>query len=467
MRRLGAVAGDTEEAGRPVAIFTVVSIALLMYAMDQTIVATALHTLQRDLHASITCLGWTINAYAFGQLLVLPLMGRLSLRYGPRRIFLISVAVFAAASLGCALADTVYLLIVMRVLEAVGGAGFTPAATGIVVAHFGAARDRAVGLFGSVFPIGAMIGPILGGLFVTYWSWRGIFLINVPLGALLVALALWLIPPDRTIAPGLRGGLDLAGIAYLGIGVLGILGGVTLAGGQVAHHRAAWPVMVGSVTVGLFGLAAFVRHGRRTPDPIVPARLIVGRGFGVLNTINFLLGGISLGLGALIPLYATQRYNMGALASGTLLTVRGVATIVLAVFAAWTLRRTGYHSPMFVGFAIIAAGMVALALHPVYVSPYLWLSVAAGVTGIGIGWSSPAVRNACLQLVPDESAAIAALRTMGMQAGAITFLSVATAILAVSRNQGLVQAGVFAVSGLLLIIAMPLIRLVPEHRGIW
>src|SRR5690606_14410220 len=89
-------------------------------------------------------------------------------------------------------------LIVLRAVQAAGGAGFTPSATGIIVDHFGSARDRAVGLFGSIFPIGAMIGPIFGGLIVTYASWRDIFLVNVPIGLVIVLLALRFIPKDRT-----------------------------------------------------------------------------------------------------------------------------------------------------------------------------------------------------------------------------------------------------------------------------
>jgi len=97
-----------------------------------------------------------------------PITGKLSERYGRRRVFLASVAVFTLSSLLCGLATNIYALIALRVIQAAGGAGFTPSATGIIVDHFGSARDRAVSLFGSIFPIGAMIGPIFGGLFVNY-----------------------------------------------------------------------------------------------------------------------------------------------------------------------------------------------------------------------------------------------------------------------------------------------------------
>ncbi|MGH2842879.1 MAG: MFS transporter, partial [Solirubrobacteraceae bacterium] len=168
---------------RRVVVFVTVSLALMMMAVDSTIVATALHALQHGLGTTINWASWTITAYSLGFVLMLPISGKLSNRLGRRRVFVASVLVFTVASLCCGLVTNVFVLIALRALQAAGGAGFTPSATGIVVEHFGDQRDRAVSLFGSIFPIGAMIGPIFGGVFVTYWSWRGIFFVNVPLGA--------------------------------------------------------------------------------------------------------------------------------------------------------------------------------------------------------------------------------------------------------------------------------------------
>jgi MFS family permease len=187
---------DPAPAPRRVAIFVAVALALLMSSLDGTIVATALHSIQKGLHASINWTSWTITAYSVGMVLALSLAGKLSERYGRRRFFLISVAVFGTSSLCCGLATNIYVLIALRAVQAAGGAGFTPSATSIVVENFGTSRDKAVGLFGSIFPIGSMIGPIFGGLFVTYWSWRGIFFVNVPIGVLLTVLCLKYVPRD-------------------------------------------------------------------------------------------------------------------------------------------------------------------------------------------------------------------------------------------------------------------------------
>ena len=193
---LSGSAGESQPVRR-VLVFTIVALALMMMSIDLTIVATALLSLQQGLHTSINWAGWTITAYSFGFVLMLPISGKLSERYGRRRVFIGSVIAFTVASLFCGLADNIFVLIALRVVQAAGGAGFTPSATGIVVDYFGDARDRAVSLFGSIFPVGAMIGPVFGGLFVSYWSWRAVFFVNVPIGLAIIVLALRYIPRDR------------------------------------------------------------------------------------------------------------------------------------------------------------------------------------------------------------------------------------------------------------------------------
>ncbi len=451
---------------RLIPIFITVALAFLMGSIDSTIVATALHAVQNDLDASIVWAGWTITAYALGQVLMLPVAGRLSDQYGRRRIFLISVVIFTSASLCCGLANDIYVLVALRAIQAIGGAGFSPSATGIVVEHFGNARDRAVGLFGSIFPIGAIIGPILGGLFVAYWSWRGIFFVNVPIGVFLIAMCLKYIPADKQKAdrttPKPR--LDVPGMMLLSIGVLAAMLG--LSGLGSAGSVLSAPFIV-SEAIAVVALWAFLWRTRRVSDPFIPPQLLYGRGFGAVNVINFLYGGAASGLGALIPLYATERYAIGALDSGTLLTARGIAVMVFSGLAVLALRRAGYRQPMYVGFLITAVGMSALALSPPALSPYTWLAAAAAVTGVGIGWSGPATRNASLQLDPQSSAAIAGLRTTARQMGSITAISVTTAILAGAADPGLAQAHIFAAYAVLLIVAIPIVARVPEHRGIW
>jgi MFS family permease len=325
-----------EAVGRRFLIFAIVSIALMMSSVDQTIVATALPALQHDLHAQVNWSSWTITIYALGQVLMMPLAGKLGDQFGRKQVFLAAAVVFTAASLCCGLADNIYLLIVLRGIQALGGGAFMPSATGIVTSIFGKDRDRAVGLFASIFPIGGIIGPVLGGLFVTYWSWRGIFLVNLPIGIVLLILGTIFIP-DIARRPDSH--LDIRGIVLLGCTLLSAMFGIAYLGGADGSPLSAQFLI--PECVALVAATSFVRHAARAQSPFISLRFLAGRGFGVMNLLNFLYGSAVLGFGPLVPLYAEDRYGLPALAAGTLLTARAVGMITTAGAAVYLLRRTG------------------------------------------------------------------------------------------------------------------------------
>lgn len=447
-------------------VFTIVALALLMMSIDQTIVATALHALRRGLGTSIDWAAWTITAYSLGFVVMLPISGKLSEQYGCRKVFVGSVIAFTIASLCCGLADNIYVLVALRALQAAGGAGFTPSATEIIVEHFGNVRDRAVSLFGSIFSIGAMIGPIFGGLFVTYWTWRGVFLVNVPIGIAVVVLALWYVPRDRARTRPAHASMDFTGMALLGAGLLSGMLAVSYLAERNAH---AWSfAFVVPLAIAVVALWTFFRHIGRSAEPFIAPRLISGPGFGTVNLINALYGGVTSGSVALIPLYAMNRYDIGALSSGTLLIAQGAAAIIFSIVAVIALRRTGYRRPLYMGAVVIAVGMLLLAVSPIAgILPYAWLAGAAFLVGVGRGVNNPASRNAGLQLAPEHASTLAALRTMCMSTGTIATISIDTAILASSHDPGRTQAWLFVSIAALFVVALPLIARVPEHRGSW
>jgi EmrB/QacA subfamily drug resistance transporter len=443
-------------------IFAVVSIALFMASVDQTIVATALGTLQHDLHAPVNWSSWTITIYALGQIIAMPAAGTISDLYGRKKVFLGAIVLFTAASLCCGLARDIYVLVPLRAIQAIGGGAFMPSATGIVADQFGRDRDRAVGLFTSVFPIGGMVGPVLGGIFVTYWSWRGIFLVNVPVGVTLFCLAVVFVP-DSSKKSARR--LDLAGIGLLAAGLLGIMLAVSYLGSATASPLNV--AFVAPLAVGLVAMVAFIRHSARASGPFVPLRLLVGRDFAVMNTINFVIGSATLGFGALVPLYAQERYHLPTLAAGTLLTARAIGMISVAALSAFALRRTGYRLPMIAGLAIAATGLALMSVSSPLASSYTWLTIVAGLTGIGIGMALPASNNATLQRAPDNTAAVAGLRGMFRQSGGITGISLITAIVARSANPGAALGHAFLVLAIVLACLIPAIFAVPDHHGQW
>jgi len=455
-------AGDPPSSRRFL-IFGVTAIALFMASIDQTIVSTALGSLTHDLHAAINWASWTITIYALGQIVAMPVAGALSDIYGRKRLFIGSVVLFTVASLCCGLSTNIYELVILRALQAFGGGAFMPSATGIVSDQFGADRDRAIGLFTSIFPIGAIVGPILGGVFVAYWSWRGIFLVNVPLGIILLALAAVVIPGSgrrREHQPS----LDITGVAELGAGLLGLMLAIGFLG---SLNREQAPLALLPLAVGLVALGLFVRHCARAEHPFIDIRLFRERSFATMNVINFFNGAAVIGFASLVPLYAEERFGLKALSAGTLLTMRAVGMLAVAALATFALRRTGYRPPMIAGFAVTAIGTALLAFPVAGISPYAWLAIAAGVTGIGTGVSLPASNNATLQLVPAKAASISGLRGMFRQAGGITGVSIATALVARSSHPGLTQAAMFTVLAVIMILLIPLTFLVPEHRGTW
>jgi MFS family permease len=381
-------------------------------------------------------------------------------------VFLGSIVAFTIASLFCGMVDNIYLLIALRGLQAAGGAGFTPSATKIIVDNFGSARDRAVGLFGSIFSIGAMIGPVFGGLFVTYGSWRGIFLVNVPIGVTVAALALRYVPADRPRSEGDRAKLDTKGIALLGGGLLFGMLAISYLGEAATHVW--WPAFAILLALAALALWMFFRHINRSANPFIAPHLIVGPGFGAVNLLNAVYGGVVSAVIALVPLYAINRYGMSALDASALLVAQGAAAIVLSVLATFALRRTGYRAPLYAGGAVMAAGMLLLAASPVAgVTAFLWLTASTFLIGTGRGMNNPASRNAGLQLAPKHASTLAALRTMSMQIGTIATVTADTAILAMSHDPGRVQALLFAVAAALVLASLLTVARVPNHSGSW
>ena len=444
-------------------IFGIVSLGLFMAAVDATIVATALHPIGRSLHSTINWTAWTVTIYQLGQIVAMPLAGKVSDQYGRKNVYVLSAIIFTVSSLACGLATSIYMLVAFRLVQAIGGGAFVPSASGIVADHFGRDRDRALAMFSSILPIGGIVGPVFGGLIAQDWSWRGIFFVNVPIGTVLVVLAIKFLPK------GVRrpsASLDVKGVVFLALTILfGMLAVTTLgtAGVEPWDPRCALPFLA---SCGLGAL--FLRHTKRNTAPFIPLRLLLGKSFFIMNIVNVVFGTAILGFSALTPLYAQNRYGIPIASAGTLLTARAIGTVCLAGLSAMMLRRTGCRMPMVIGFSAIAVSLVMLAVAvPAGVPPYLWLASWSLLTGLGMGVSTPATNNATLQLAPDQVAQIAGLRGMFRQSGGILGISVTTALLARSSNPGITQAYTLVAEAVLMGLMVGLVFLVPDHKGRW
>jgi MFS family permease len=255
-------------------------------------------------------------------------------------------------------------------------------------------------------------------------------------------------------------------MALLGAGILAGMLAATFLGD--AQARARWPTFVVPLAISIVALWLFFRHIRRAAQPFIAPRLIYGSGFGPVNLFTGLYGGVTSGVMALLPLYATDRYGMGTLDSGTLLTAQGIAAATLSIASALALRRTGHRPLLYAGSMLIATGILLLVVEPpAGVPAYGWLAGWAFLVGVGGGIINPPSRNAGLQLAPENAATLAALRTMALQIGSITAVSIATAFLAQARDPGAAQGWFHVVCALLFVVALPLIARIPEHRGAW
>jgi EmrB/QacA subfamily drug resistance transporter len=441
-------------------VFAVVSTALLMSSIDSTIVATALPTMRHELHTSLSSAGWTLTGYTLGQIVIAPLAGNLGDAYGRKPVFLIALVVFTTSSLLCGLVNSIHLLVPLRILQALGGGAFIPSAIGIISETFDAGRARAVGLTSSILPAGGLIGPVLGAVLIEILSWRWIFFINVPVGLLLLVVAVRVIP--RSARKVSRYRPDVAGVALLAALMLSIMAATTmLAGAHTARRQALVALLALVASAFAFALA---RHSGRTRNPLVPMAFVTGPGFGIINLINVAYGACVLGLATLLPLYGQVRYHLSVLESGTILTVRAIGSIVIATAASFLLERTGYRLPIFIGLSGIALGFGLTALPPPGIPALPWLLAATAITGIGFGLSTPAANNAALSLAPDAVGTITGLRGIGRQAGAIVAVSTATSVASLTGNQAIALAAVFGTASVLLLTLLPAIPRIREEN---
>ncbi len=458
----GAAATDVTEAATgnkpPWLIFAIVSIALFMSSLDGTIVATGLPTLRHSLHAGLNWTSWTMTGYQLGLVVAMPIAGRVADSLGRKRVFLCAAALFTASSLLCGLATGIGMLIVLRVVQAAGGAAFMPSASGIVMESFGKHRHRALGMFSSIFPLGALVGPIAGGIIIATWSWRGVFLVNVPIGITFTLLAWRFLPSSR----GQGGRPDFVGALLLGSTVLGLMLAITDAGSKtvgVLSPACALPFLLCVCCCW-----AFLRHSARVENPLIPLHMLRGRVFPATNAINFVWGACAIGFGSLVPLFAEERYGLAPLASGTLLTARAIGEIMLAVFAAVLIHRTGYRVPIIFGIGLIASGLAMIATRPELLSPYAWLTVGACITGLGTGMSAPAANNASIELAPDDVGTITGLRGASRQCGAIVAIAMVTSVAAHTGHEVESLTHAFFVLAALLVCIVPLVFLIPDGR---
>jgi EmrB/QacA subfamily drug resistance transporter len=423
------------------ALLLVVCLAQFMVLLDVAIVNVALPSMRAGLHFSTTGLQWVVNAYTLTFAGFLMLGGRCADLLGARRVFLAGTALFALSSLACALASSRGLLIGARALQGLGGAVVSPATLSILTSSFreGPERNRAVGMWGAMGALGASSGALFGGALTQAFGWPAIFAINVPLGAVVVALAPRVIPAvaARRAGDGRRH-FDVAGAVLVTGGL------VSLTFGIVRSDTLGWgsSAVLGPLALGLLLLAAFALvEARFAREPLVPLSILrVGR-LRAANLVVILLYAAFFPVWFFLTIYLQQVLHYDAIEAGLLFLPMTLSIFLASTLAPRAVARFGGRRVITAGMLAATAGLVLLrgvAPGDSYLTAVL---PGALLTSVGMGFSLIPATIMAMQGLPGALSGLGSglLNTSRLMGGAIGLAVLST--LADAHTRSLAGAG--------------------------
>jgi len=433
-RTRGAASAEVERLSggldRPTLVVAgVATLGLIMAVLDTTIVNVALDTLSSDLHAPLSTIQWVSTGYLLSLASVIPLSGWVTERFGSKRTWIASIALFAAGSALCGLATSAGELIAFRVLQGLGGGMLVPVGFTLVAQRAGPQRvGRALAVVGVPILLGPIFGPIIGGLIVDNAAWEWIFVVNVPIAVVAIVVAVLVLEPDSGRADA--GALDAHGAALLCPGLVGIVLGLseTETHGGIGDPIAFGPILAGLVLVGLFAW-----HSLRVERPLIDVQLFRSRGFRAAAITTFLLGAALFGTLLLLPLYYQVDRGESALSAGLLIAPQGIGAAVMLPISGRLTDRIGGGPVVLAGCTVLALATIPLVFVTGH-TPYLLLAAVLFVRGLGLGSSIQPATAAAYSLLesPQVPRATAALNTLRQVGG-----SIGTALLAVVlQHQG-------------------------------
>ncbi len=322
--------------------------------LDGTVVNVALPQIGKDFDATTSSLQWILNGYLLTLASLILLGGSLGDRLGRRLIFELGVALFTVASLLCAIAPSVNLLIGARLLQGVGGALLTPGSLAMIEASFRPSdRARAIGAWSGLGGVAAALGPLLGGYLIAAISWRAVFLINLPIGIFVILASRRHVPETRDPTAG--GRLDSLGAVLAAVGLAGTTYALIEAPG-----RGASALILGTAIAGVLALAGFLLHERRSSNPMMPLTIFSSRQFSAANLVTFVVYAALGGVFFLLVGFLQISMGYSAIAAGAASLPVTALMLLLSARSGALAQRIGPRIPLTVGPLVIAAGLLLM-----------------------------------------------------------------------------------------------------------
>jgi EmrB/QacA subfamily drug resistance transporter len=395
-----------------------------MGGLDNLVVTMALPVIRRDLGASLSDLEWTVNAYTLTFAALLLMGAALGDRYGRKRLFVIGLTIFTAGSAFAALSSTSGSLILARAIQGVGGAITMPLTLTILSDAIPAEkRPLALGAWGGIGGLAIAVGPVVGGAITQGVSWHWIFWINVPIGIVTIALAMLRLTESK--GPGHS--IDVVGVVLAGIGLVGLVWGVTHGNGR------GWTdsQIVGSIVAGILLLGAFLVWEARAREPMLPLHLFGRRTSVVANGVSFAMSFGMFGSIFLLSQFFQLVQGLNPLEAGLRVLPWTATPVIVAPIAGWASGRIGGRPIIAAGLALQSIGLAWVAAITSVTVDYAALVPAFVVSGAGMGLFFAPIANVVLSAVPreDEGKASGANNTI-RELGGVFGVAVLAAIFA-------------------------------------
>jgi EmrB/QacA subfamily drug resistance transporter len=409
----------------------IVGAAFFMTVLDVAIVNVALPSIETDLNVTETTVQWVLIAYAitFGGFLLLG--GRMADLLGRKLIFIVGLVLFTIASLVCGLANDISVLIGARAVQGIGAAIISPAALSIVTTTFeeGAERNKALGIWGALGGSGAAAGVLFGGILTKYLGWEWIFYVNVPVGALVLALTLPIVPESRAELGHRR--FDAAGAVTVTGGLALLVYAISKAPDVGWGSARTILLLIASVAI----LAVFVLIELRSRAPLMPFRIFRIRSLLAANVVGFLLGAVIFANFLVLTLYVQQVLGWSALKTGVTFLATAGTTVIWAGVAQALTTRFGPRPVIVAGLLVLAASMGYYTQIPVHGHYWPDLLPAYVTFALGLAFSFVPVTIAALaQVAPQEAGLASGLINTNQQIGGAIGVAVASTIFVSSAN---------------------------------